>query len=95
MLWNARNGEVPLDGTQMSYASFGHGNRTLILLPGLSDGLATVKGKALLLAKPFTSFFEAYTVYLFSRKDDMPRGYSIRDMARDQAEAMEDRKSVV
>lgn len=89
MLWNARNGEVPLDGTQMSYASFGHGSRTLILLPGLSDGLATVKGKALLLAKPFTSFFEAYKVYLFSRKDDMPRGYSIRDMARDQAEAMD------
>ena len=53
MLWNAKNGELALDGTKMSYVSFGRGKRTLILLPGLSglsDGLATVKGKALLLA---------------------------------------------
>ena len=47
MLWNAKNGEVTLDGTEMSYVSFGRGERTLVLLPGLSDGLVTVKGKAL------------------------------------------------
>lgn len=68
---------------------FGHGDRALILLPGLSDGLATVKGKALLLAKPYTPFFDQYTVYMFSRKNDMPTGYSIRDMANDQTEAMD------
>lgn len=73
----------------MNYVSFGHGDRALILLPGLSDGLATVKGKALLLAKPYTPFFDQYTVYMFSRKNDMPTGYSIRDMADDQAEAMD------
>lgn len=73
----------------MDYVSFGHGDRTLILLPGLSDGLATVKGKALLLAKPYTPFFGQYTVYMFSRKKDMPAGHSIRDMADDQAEAMD------
>lgn len=89
MLWKARNGQLPLGGTKMSYVSFGYGSRALVLFPGLSDGLATVKGKALLLAKPFTSFFEKYRVFMFSRKDDMPQGYSIRDMARDQAEAMD------
>lgn len=89
MLWNARNGEVPLGSTGMSYVSFGYGDRVLLLLPGLSDGLATVKGKALLLAKPFALFFEGYTVFMFSRKDHMPQGYSIREMARDQAEAMD------
>lgn len=89
MVWNAKNGAVRLGHTQMSYVSFGRGARTLLLLPGLSDGLTTVKGKALLLAKPYTPFFEQYTVYLFSRKDDMPQGYSIRDMARDQARAMD------
>lgn len=50
MLWNAKNGEVSLGNTKMNYVSFGHGNRKLIILPGLSDGLATVKGKALMLA---------------------------------------------
>lgn len=88
MLWNAKNGKVRLDKTEMSYVSFGHGKRALILLPGLSDGLATVNGKALLLAKPYTLFFERYTVYMFSRKNDMPEGYSIRNMANDQAKAM-------
>ncbi len=89
MIWNAKNGEVSLGGTQMSYVSFGSGPKTFILLPGLSDGLATVRGKALLLAKPYTSFFDRYTVYMFSRKDGLPEGASIRDMAEDQAKAME------
>lgn len=87
-LRNARNGSVAVGNTKMSYVSFGRGKRVLILLPGLSDGLATVKGKALLLAAPYRLFFERYTVYMFSRRDEMPSGYSIRDMARDQAEAM-------
>lgn len=88
MLWNARNGEVSIGDTKMSYASFGHGERMFIILPGLSDGLATVRGKAVLLAKPYRSFFDEFTVYMFSRKDEMPEGYSIRDMAEDQAEAL-------
>lgn len=88
MFWNAKNGEVALGNTKMSYVSFGRGKQTLILLPGLSDGLTTVKGKALLLAKPYTLFFDRYTVYMFSRKDDMPSAYSIREMANDQAAAM-------
>lgn len=88
MLWNAKNGEVAIGSTKMSYASFGHGSRAFILLPGLSDGLATVRGKALLLAKPYTAFFDQFTVYMFSRKDEMSEGYSIRDMAADQAEAL-------
>ena len=49
MLWNAKDGSVDLDGARMDYVRFGTGKKNLILLPGLSDGLATVKGKALLL----------------------------------------------
>lgn len=89
MFWNAKNGEVTLGDTKMCYVSFGNGNRTLILLPGLSDGLVTVKGKAIMLATQYIPFFERYTVYMFSRKNDMPEGYSIRDMAEDQAKAMD------
>ena len=72
----------------MPYATFGHGSRTFVILPGLSDGLSTVRGKALFLEKPYAPFFEQFTVYMFSRKDGMPSGYSIRDMAADQAEAL-------
>lgn len=88
MLWNAKNGTLSIDNTEIHYASFGYGDKKLILLPGLSDGLTTVKGKALLLAKFYRLFFKKYTVYMFSRKNDMPENYSIRDMAHDQAKAM-------
>ena len=88
MLWNAKNGAVLIGDTEMEYVSFGAGEKILILLPGLSDGLATVRGKALMLAPPYRKFFKQYTVYMFSRKNVMPEGYSIRDMARDQSAAM-------
>ena len=58
MLWNAKNGSVRIHHTQMNYVSFGYGEKKLILLPGLSDGFATVKGKALVLASPYRMFFE-------------------------------------
>ena len=89
MLWNARNGSVPVGNTEMCYVSFGQGEKPFIILPGLSDGLMTVKGKALMLAKPYKLFFENFTVYMFSRKNDLPVGISIADMAEDQAQAME------
>ena len=89
MLWNAKNGRVALQEGTMPYASFGHGERKLVLLPGLSDGLATVAGKALLLAGPYRPYFRDFTIYMFSRKEPLPEGHSIRDMARDQAEALQ------
>ncbi len=85
-----KNGTVKTGGTEMYYAAFGSGEKKLVVLPGLSDGLATVKGKALVLSLPFRKFFRDYTVYMFSRKNDMPEGYSIRDMADDQIRAMKD-----
>ncbi|MBO4868451.1 MAG: alpha/beta fold hydrolase [Clostridia bacterium] len=88
MLYNAVNGRVNASGMSMSYVSFGAGKKALVILPGLSDGLATVKGKALLLAPPYKAFFKDYTVYIFSRRDGLPETHTIRDMAADQAAAM-------
>ena len=82
------NGSVLLGNTEMDYVSFGEGEKRLVVLPGLSDGLTTVKGKAWLLSLPYRKFFQDYTVYMFSRKNDMPEGYSMEDMADDQASAM-------
>ena len=83
-----KNGSVKIGNTDMYYVAFGRGPKRLIALPGLSDGLATVKGKALVLSAPFKIFLKDYTVYMFSRKNDMPEGYTVRQMASDQAEAM-------
>ena len=44
------NGCVPVGNTDMYYVAFGTGKKKLVVLPGLSDGLWTVKGKAWFLA---------------------------------------------
>ena len=83
-----KNGCVKTGNTEMYYVSFGAGEKKLVVLPGLSDGLATVKGKSLFLSSPYKKFLTDYTVYMFSRKNKMPEGYSIRDMSADQIRAM-------
>lgn len=83
-----KNGIVSIDDTDMYYVSFGCGKRVLVVLPGLSDGLSTVKGKAWLLFSPYKRFLKDYTVYMFSRKNRMPIGYTIREMAQDQVRVM-------
>ena len=89
MIGNARNGTLDLDGARMDYIRFGTGPRMLVILPGLGDGLRTVKGTALPMALMYRIFSKDFTVYAFSRKDPLPQGYTTRDMARDQAESME------
>lgn len=36
----------------------------------------------------YRSYMKKYTVYVFSRRNRLPEGFSTRDMAADQAEAM-------
>lgn len=88
MLLHAKNGSIRIGDTDMDYVSFGKGNNVLIMLPGLADGLATVKGMALTLALTYRAYARDYSVYVFSRKNDIPENYSTRDMAEDQAKAM-------
>ena len=83
-----RNGCIDIGDTTMYYVSFGTGSKNMVVLPGLSDGLTTVKGKALLLSTPYKKFMKDYTIYMFSRKNNMPQGYSIKDMADDQVEVL-------
>jgi len=89
MLYNAKNGTLKINGSTMDYIRFGKGKKNLIILPGLGDGLQTVKGTALPMAFMYRIFAKRYTVYAFSRKNVLPDGCTTRDMARDLAEAME------
>ena len=89
MLYNAKNGSLPMDGTTMDYICFGSGKKILIMLPGLGDGLRTMKGTALPMAAMYRVYTKRYTVYAFSRKNQLPQGYTTRDMARDLRKAMD------
>ena len=83
-----KNGCASVGNTEMYYAAFGRGQKKLVVLPGLSDGLTTVKGKAWFLASSYRRFFTDYTLYMYKKKNKMPEGYTIRDMANDQVQAM-------
>ena len=85
MFLHAKNGIA----AGADYIRFGTGKKNLILLPGLGDGLRTVKGTALPMALYYRSLAKDYTVYLFSRKQELPLGCTTRDMARDLKEAMD------
>ncbi len=89
MLYNAKNGTLHMDGTTMDFICFGSGDKILVMLPGLGDGLRSMKGTALPMALMYRAFAKKFTVYAFSRKNTLPEGYTTRDIARDQAQAME------
>ena len=99
MFYQAAEGTVPFGNTEMEYIRFGSGSKNLVMLPGLGDGLRTMKGTAIPIALMYRIFARDYTVYMFSRKNQLTEGYTTRDMARDQAQAMEylgiDRADVV
>jgi len=73
----------------MDYAAFGTGDRALVMLPGLGDGLRTVKGMAAPFSWLYREYAGAYRVYVFSRRNDLPEGFTIRDMAEDLKGAMD------
>ena len=89
MIYNAKNGNLKIGNTDMDYISFGTGKRVLIMIPGLGDGIMTVKGKALPFAWAYRTFAKEFTVYLFSRKNELEEGCSIRGMAKDLKFAMD------
>lgn len=86
MLCHAKNGIA----AGAEYIRFGSGRKNLIMLPGLGDGLRTMKGTALPMALYYRCLAKEYTVYMFSRKTRLPQGCTTRDMARDLVEAMDE-----
>ena len=89
MIYNAKNKTLQLDNTEMDYISFGTGKKNVILIPGLGDGLRTVKGTAVPFAFMYREYTKEYKVYVFSRKKILKEGCTTRDMARDMKIAME------
>ena len=89
MLYNAENGLINIDDTTIEYTRFGGGKRILVMLPGLGEGLRSIKGTAFPMAVMYRLFADEFTVYSFGRKNVLPQGYTTREMARDVAEAME------
>ena len=85
---DAKNGRLTLSSGEMDYIRFGSAERTLVMLPGVGDGLKTVKGVALPFALLYRELAKDFTVYVFSRRVPLPEHMSTREMAQDLDEAM-------
>ena len=86
---NAKNENVRLNGYDCDYISFGSGSDVLIMLPGVGDGFKTAKGVAIPFAFMYRCFAESFKVYVFSRRNNMPVGFTTEEMARDLSDIME------
>ncbi|MBQ2936381.1 MAG: alpha/beta hydrolase [Lachnospiraceae bacterium] len=86
---HAKNGQLTIDDTTMDYICFGTGAKNLIMIPGLGDGLTSVKGKAIPFALLYRQYAKEYTIYVFSRKNKLQEDAGTRTMAADLVKAME------
>ncbi|MGM0652777.1 MAG: alpha/beta fold hydrolase [Bacillota bacterium] len=89
LLGNIEESAVEIGSNEMDYVSFGRGKKPLMIIPGLGDGLRTVKGTGIMLWYSYRFLAEDFKVYVFSRKHELATGYTTRDMARDLAGAMD------
>ena len=78
---------VKTERFSMDFFRFGAGEKTLVILPGLS--VQSVMGAADAIAAAYQSLTDRYTIYVFDRRADLPDPYSVHDMARDTAEAFQ------
>lgn len=85
---SAKNACLRLQTGEMDYIRFGGGVRTLVMLPGVGDGLKTVRGMALPFALLYRALAGDFTVYVFSRRRGLPPHCTTREMAEDVNEAM-------
>ena len=86
---NAKNENININGADFDYISFGTGRDVLIMLPGVGDGFKTAKGVAVPFAYMYRVFAESFRVYVFSRRNDMPEGFTTADMADDLSDIMD------
>ena len=89
MILNAKNEKIQINGYDCDYISFGYGRDPLIMLPGVGDGFKTAKGVAVPFAMMYKRFAESFKVYVFSRRNDMPEGFTTGEMADDLNDIME------
>ena len=89
-MFQAKNCCLDLPSGTVDYIRFGSGTRTLVLLPGVGDGLKTVKCMALPFAFLYRALTKDFTVYVFSRRRVLKPGMTTREMAEDLNTAMED-----
>ena len=89
MFYNAKNHTVTIDGDTTDFISFGKGKKNLVIIPGVGDGLKTAKGLAIPFAIMYRLFAKDFTVYIMSRKRNIPENYNTQQMAADMHKVLQ------
>ncbi len=74
------------ENVDMDYISFGSGEKSFVILPGLS--IHSVMNLKNAIEEAYKDFTDEYTIYVFDRAKNIQEGYSIQDMAKDTATKM-------
>ena len=77
----AINSYVKVKEEITDYIKFGNGEKNLVMIPGVGDGLKTVKGTAAPFSFMYRKLSKEFTVYAFSRPRNIKTGTTTRDMA--------------
>ena len=80
----AEQGTVKINGYEMDYCSFGSGDKTFVIIPGLS--IQSVMGAKDAIEEAYSLMKDDFTTYVFDRRKSVPESYSIADMADDNYE---------
>ncbi len=78
---------ISTDSFSMDYIVFGSGDKTLVILPGLS--VQSVMGSAEAIEDGYSLLAQEFTIYLFDRRKDLPPVYTVQNMADDTVAAIE------
>ncbi len=87
MFYNVKEEKLKVNNIVFDTITFGKGEKHLIMIQGLNT--RGIKGAGLSLAFMYRIFAKDYTVHLFDRRPDIPEGFTVREMAKDIADAMD------
>jgi pimeloyl-ACP methyl ester carboxylesterase len=73
----------------LPFARLGRGARRLVIFPGLADSACDASSRVWEVPSPYEGFAAEFTVYVVSRKPNLPAGCTTREMAADYAAAFE------
>ncbi len=72
----------------MNYIKFGDGKKNFVIIPGLSIHSIIRYEEAI--KEAYKCFADTYTVYVFDRSKNLKNGYTVKDMAEDTAQKMQE-----
>ena len=89
MFYNAKNHTATIDYDTTDFISFGKGKKNLVIIPGVGDDLKTAKGLAIPFAFMYRLFAKDFTVYVMSRKRNIPENYNTQQMAAEMHKVLQ------